>query len=76
MNDEAVYNKVEPGIVDVASNLRYLQETAEGTGFIIDAAAGLVLTNNHVINGATSVTIVGDVGQGLSGAGSRLRPDR
>jgi S1-C subfamily serine protease len=57
MNDEAVYNKVEPGIVDVASNLRYLQETAEGTGFIIDAAAGLVLTNNHVINGATSVTI-------------------
>ena len=57
MNDEAVYNKVEPGIVDVASNLRYLQETAEGTGFIIDAAAGLVLTNNHVINGATSVTV-------------------
>src|SRR5580704_8063301 len=57
MNDEAVYNKVEPGIVDVTSNLRYLQETAEGTGFVIDAAAGLVLTNNHVIDGATSVTV-------------------
>ncbi len=57
MNDEAVYKAVEPGIVDVTANLRYLQETAEGTGFVIDAAAGLVLTNNHVIDGATSVTV-------------------
>ena len=57
MNDEAVYDEVEPGIVDVTANLQYLQEAAEGTGFVIDAAAGLVLTNNHVINGATSVTV-------------------
>ena len=57
MNDEAVYGKVEPGVVDVTASLRYLQETAKGTGFVIDAAAGLVLTNNHVINGATSVTV-------------------
>ena len=57
MNDEAVYDEVEPGIVDVTANLRYLQETAEGTGFVIDAAAGLVLTNNHVIDGATNVTV-------------------
>ena len=57
LNDEAVYDKVEPGIVDVTANLRYLQESAEGTGFVIDAAAGLVLTNNHVIDGATSVTV-------------------
>ncbi len=57
MNDEAVYDQVEPGIVDVTSNLRYLQETAEGTGFVIDAAAGLVLTNNHVIDGATDITV-------------------
>jgi hypothetical protein len=57
MNDEAVYNKVEPGIVDVNANLQYLEETAEGTGFVINAAAGLVLTNNHVIDGATSVTV-------------------
>ena len=57
MNDEAVYNEVEPGIVDVTSNLQYLQETAEGTGFVIDAAAGLVLTNNHVIDDATSITV-------------------
>src|SRR6185312_10472506 len=35
----------------------YRQETAKGTGFVIDAAAGLILTNNHVIDGATSVTV-------------------
>jgi S1-C subfamily serine protease len=57
MNDEAVYGMVEPGVVDVTASLRYLQETAKGTGFVIDAAAGLVLTNNHVINDATSVTV-------------------
>src|SRR5438477_8262971 len=57
MNDQAVYKQVEPGIVDVTANLRYLQETAKGTGFVIDAAAGLVLTNNHVIDQATSVTV-------------------
>ena len=57
MNDAAVYNEVAPGIVDVSANLKYMEETAEGTGFVIDAADGLVLTNNHVIDGATSVTI-------------------
>jgi len=57
MNDEAVYHTVEPGVVDVSANLEYLQETAKGTGFVIDAAAGLILTNNHVIDGATSVTV-------------------
>src|SRR6266576_3315252 len=57
LNAEAVYHAVEPGVVDVTSNLRYLQETAKGTGFVIDAAAGLILTNNHVIDGATSVTV-------------------
>ena len=57
MNDEAVYNDMAPGIVDVSANLQYLEETAEGTGFVIDAADGLVLTNNHVIDGATTVTI-------------------
>lgn len=57
MNDENVYDKVEPGIVDVNANLQYLEETAEGTGIVINAAAGLVLTNNHVIDGATTVSV-------------------
>src|SRR5580698_6053108 len=57
MNDEAVYSKVEPGVVDVSADLQYLDETAEGTGFVINAADGLILTNNHVVDGATSVTV-------------------
>jgi S1-C subfamily serine protease len=57
MNDEAVYRQVVAGIVDVTANLQYLQETAKGTGFVINAAAGLILTNNHVIDQATSVTV-------------------
>ena len=75
MNDEAVYNAVEPGVVDVAANLRYLQETAKGTGFVIDAAAGLILTNNHVIDGATSVTVT-PVTSGLSYPARILGYDR
>src|SRR5215469_5068755 len=54
---QAVYNRLEPSIVDVAASLRYDGETAEGTGFVINAADGLVLTNNHVIRDATSVTV-------------------
>jgi S1-C subfamily serine protease len=41
----------------VSSALRYNAETAEGTGFVINAADGLILTNNHVIRGATTVTV-------------------
>jgi S1-C subfamily serine protease len=57
MDDQAVYRQVVPGIVDVTSNLQYLQETAKGTGFVINAADGLILTNNHVIDQSTSVTV-------------------
>jgi S1-C subfamily serine protease len=56
INDQDVYNMVEPSVVDVTSSLGYAAETAEGTGFVIDARDGLILTNNHVIDGATDVT--------------------
>ena len=46
--------KVKPGLVDITSTLKYNSETAEGTGMII-SSTGLVLTNNHVIDGATVV---------------------
>jgi len=55
LNAQAIATKVDPGIVDVVSTLKYNQETAEGTGMVL-SADGLVLTNNHVINQATSVT--------------------
>ena len=46
--------RVRPGLVDITSTLKYNSETAEGTGMII-SSSGLVLTNNHVIDGATVV---------------------
>jgi S1-C subfamily serine protease len=54
LNPDAVRKKVDPGLVDIMSNLKFNGETAEGTGMVI-SASGLVLTNNHVIDGATSV---------------------
>ncbi len=54
LNRVAVANKVRPGLVDITSTLKYNSETAEGTGMII-SSKGLVLTNNHVIDGATAV---------------------
>jgi S1-C subfamily serine protease len=55
LNQTAVVDKVEPGLVDITAALKYDSETAEGTGMIL-SASGLVLTNNHVIDGATAVT--------------------
>jgi S1-C subfamily serine protease len=46
---------VDPGVVDIATNLSYQGATAAGTGMIL-SSNGLVLTNNHVIAGATSIT--------------------
>ena len=40
--------------MDITAALKYQSETAEGTGMIL-SASGLVLTNNHVIDGATQV---------------------
>ncbi len=56
LNQAAVEAKVEPGLVDIVATLKYDGESAEGTGMIL-SPAGLVLTNNHVIDGATSVSV-------------------
>jgi S1-C subfamily serine protease len=53
-SEQAIVNKVEPGLVIVDTTLQYNSEQASGTGMVI-SADGLVLTNNHVIEGATSV---------------------
>jgi S1-C subfamily serine protease len=53
----SIYERVEPSVVDVVATLRYDDETATGTGIFIDPRHGLVLTNNHVIRDATSVTV-------------------
>jgi S1-C subfamily serine protease len=55
LNAASIAAAVDPGIVDVTSDLKYSDATAEGTGMVI-SASGLVLTNNHVIDEATSVS--------------------
>jgi len=49
-------SKVEQGIVIINTTLQYSSERAAGTGMVINAGNGLVLTNNHVIEGATKIT--------------------
>jgi S1-C subfamily serine protease len=55
INEQAVANKVEPGIVDINSTLRYEDGTAAGTGMVL-SSTGLVLTNNHVVDGSTHLS--------------------
>ena len=54
--------KVDPGLVDVVSTLGYQNGEAAGTGQVL-TSTGEVLTNNHVIDGATSIK-ARDVGNG------------
>jgi len=48
--------KVGQGVVIINTALQYSGERAAGTGMVINAAEGLVLTNNHVIESSTKVT--------------------
>ena len=60
LSTSQVVAKTDPGIVDVVSTLGYQNGEAAGTGIVL-TSAGLILTNNHVIDGATSIK-VRDVG--------------
>ncbi len=57
-----IASQTSPGLVDVISTLGYSHATAEGTGMVL-TANGEVLTNNHVVDGATSIK-VRDIGNG------------
>jgi S1-C subfamily serine protease len=57
LSARTVYNLVSPSVVDITATLGYSDETASGTGFFVVPRDGIVLTNNHVIRGATSVTV-------------------
>jgi S1-C subfamily serine protease len=59
----AIASKVDPAVVDINSTFNYNQG-AEGAGTgIVLTATGLVLTNNHVIDGETKLSVT-DVGNG------------
>jgi S1-C subfamily serine protease len=56
LDSAAIAAKVNPAVVDVNTVLGYQNGRAAGTGIVI-SSAGLVLTNNHVISGATSISV-------------------
>jgi S1-C subfamily serine protease len=62
LSADTIAARTNPGLVDVISTLGYQHGTAEGTGMVL-TSNGEVLTNNHVIAGATSIK-VRDVGNG------------
>ena len=53
--ERGITARVRPGVVIIDTRLRYNNEAAAGTGMVINPD-GLVLTNNHVIEDATSIT--------------------
>jgi len=57
-----ITSKVSPGLVDIVSTLGYQQAKAAGTGMVL-TPNGEVLTNNHVLDGATSIKAT-DIGNG------------
>ena len=57
-----IASTVDPGLVDIVSTLGYQSGAAAGTGMVL-TSTGEVLTNNHVIDGATSIKAT-DVGNG------------
>jgi S1-C subfamily serine protease len=57
-----IASRVDPGLADVVSTDGYQQATSAGTGIVL-TSSGLVMTNNHVVEGATSVQVT-DVGNG------------
>jgi len=57
-----IASKVDPGLADINTIVDDGQARAAGTGMIL-TADGTVLTNNHVIEGATSISVT-DVGNG------------
>jgi S1-C subfamily serine protease len=62
LSTSQIASRVSPGLVDVVSTLGYQNATAAGTGMVL-TSTGEVLTNNHVINGATSISVT-DIGNG------------
>jgi S1-C subfamily serine protease len=54
--------RVDPALVDVIATDGYQGATSAGTGIVL-TSNGEVLTNNHVVEGATSLKVV-DVGNG------------
>ena len=56
--------QTDPGVVDIVSTLGLQQARSAGTGLVL-TPSGEILTNNHVIKGATAIRVT-DIGNGRS----------
>lgn len=65
--------KVDPGLVDINTQLGYESASAAGTGMVL-TSTGEVLTNNHVVEGATSISVT-DIGNGRTYAANVVGTD-
>jgi S1-C subfamily serine protease len=73
-NAAAIAKKVDPGLVDIDTTLGYAGEEAAGTGMVL-TSTGEILTNNHVIDGATSIKVT-DIGNGKTYSATVVGYDR
>jgi S1-C subfamily serine protease len=62
LSTSQIASRTDPGLADVVSTDSYQQAAAAGTGIVL-TSTGEVLTNNHVIEGATAVKVT-DIGNG------------
>jgi S1-C subfamily serine protease len=74
INPSAIAAKVDPGLVDVNTVLGYANAEAAGTGIVL-TSNGEILTNNHVVEGATSIKVT-DIGNGKTYTASVIGYDR
>lgn len=70
----SVASRVIPGLVNIDTTLSYRGAQAAGTGMVL-TTTGLVLTNNHVIEGATDISVT-DLGNGQTYSAQVLGYDR
>ena len=60
----SIYTRVSPAVVEIDMTqsgsgtgiFRSVQE-GQGSGFVIDTGSGYILTNNHVVNGASTLNV-------------------
>ena len=62
LSTSAIVSKTDPAVVDIVSRLGNQGAAAAGTGIVL-TSDGTILTNNHVIDGATAIRVT-DVGNG------------
>jgi S1-C subfamily serine protease len=56
LDTDTIAARVDPAVVDISTTLAYGSGEAAGTGMII-TSTGEILTNNHVIEGADTITV-------------------